>query len=82
MRLVDIYTCLSSHAYTAVSIKAVHEQSGKVEYERERLLHGNPATLSQNYWKFIFNSAAFSSTSRLKSQTFNLMEEYSRIWAM
>ena len=24
--------------YTAVSIKVVHEQSGKVEYERERLL--------------------------------------------
>jgi hypothetical protein len=33
----------SSFAYTkrgdtAISIKAVHEQSGKVEYERERLL--------------------------------------------
>ena len=26
------------HAYTAISIKVVHEQSGKVEYERERLL--------------------------------------------
>jgi hypothetical protein len=25
-------------AYTAISIKVVHEQSGKVEYERERLL--------------------------------------------
>ena len=24
--------------YTAISIKFVHEQSGKVEYERERLL--------------------------------------------
>ena len=24
--------------YTAISIKIVHEQSGKVEYERERLL--------------------------------------------
>jgi hypothetical protein len=24
--------------YTAISIKVVHEQSGKVEYERERLL--------------------------------------------
>jgi hypothetical protein len=24
--------------YTAISIKAVYEQSGKVEYERERLL--------------------------------------------
>jgi hypothetical protein len=26
------------HVYTAISIKVVHEQSGKVEYERERLL--------------------------------------------
>jgi hypothetical protein len=24
--------------YTAISIKVVHEQSGKVEYEREKLL--------------------------------------------
>jgi hypothetical protein len=24
--------------YTAISIKVVHEQSGKVEYERERLV--------------------------------------------
>ena len=24
--------------YTAISIKVVHEQNGKVEYERERLL--------------------------------------------
>ena len=24
--------------YTAISIKVIHEQSGKVEYERERLL--------------------------------------------
>jgi hypothetical protein len=27
-----------SQSYTAISIKIVHEQSGKVEYERERLL--------------------------------------------
>jgi hypothetical protein len=27
-----------STSYTAISIKVVHEQSGKVEYERERLL--------------------------------------------
>ena len=27
-----------SRVYTAISIKVVHEQSGKVEYERERLL--------------------------------------------
>ena len=26
------------HLHTAISIKVVHEQSGKVEYERERLL--------------------------------------------
>ena len=26
------------YVYTAISIKVVHEQSGKVEYERERLL--------------------------------------------
>jgi hypothetical protein len=41
--------------YTAVSIKVVHEQSGKVEYERERLLGianklihslANPSSLS------------------------------------
>jgi hypothetical protein len=29
---------ISCHWYTAISIKVVHEQSGKVEYERERLL--------------------------------------------
>jgi hypothetical protein len=27
-----------SYLYTAISIKVVHEQRGKVEYERERLL--------------------------------------------
>jgi hypothetical protein len=26
------------HQYTAISTKVVHERSGKVEYERERLL--------------------------------------------
>jgi hypothetical protein len=26
------------HIHTAISIKVVHEQSGKVEYERDRLL--------------------------------------------
>jgi hypothetical protein len=31
------YSCLSTPKYTAISIKVVHEQSGKVEYERERL---------------------------------------------
>ena len=29
---------LQGYLYTAISIKVVHEQSGKVEYERERLL--------------------------------------------
>ena len=28
---------LYMHIHTAISIKVVHEQSGKVEYERERL---------------------------------------------
>jgi hypothetical protein len=30
-------TC-EKNQYTAISIKVVHEESGKVEYERERLL--------------------------------------------
>jgi hypothetical protein len=29
---------IQSQLYTAISINVVHEQSGKVEYERERLL--------------------------------------------
>ena len=35
-----IYEVVSYHGqvYIAISIKVVHEQSGKVEYERERLL--------------------------------------------
>jgi hypothetical protein len=35
-----IETGMTKHPclYTAISIKVVHEQSGKVEYERERLL--------------------------------------------
>ena len=33
------YNADMSHCqYTAISIKVVHEQSGKVEYEREKLL--------------------------------------------
>ena len=33
-----VYTCgFRSSVYTAISIKVVPEQSGKVEYERERL---------------------------------------------
>jgi hypothetical protein len=35
---VVISTHYGECAYTAISIKVVHEQSGKVEYERERLL--------------------------------------------
>jgi hypothetical protein len=31
-----LYQCYT--VYTAISIKVVHEQSGKVEYEHERLL--------------------------------------------
>jgi hypothetical protein len=36
--------------YTAISIKVVHEQSGKVEYERERLL--GIANKSMNFQKY------------------------------
>jgi hypothetical protein len=32
------YIISTQRYYTAISIKVVHEQSGKVEYERERLL--------------------------------------------
>ena len=47
--------------YTAISIKVVHEQSEKVEYERERLLGialkfinllGIPTSLSRSYSTF------------------------------
>jgi hypothetical protein len=36
--LCDKFYLPSARVYTAISIKVVHEQSGKVEYERERLL--------------------------------------------
>jgi hypothetical protein len=29
---------INRSSYTAISVKVVHEQSGKVKYERERLL--------------------------------------------
>jgi hypothetical protein len=35
--VVLIYRTIYKCMYTAISIKVVHEQSGKVEYERERL---------------------------------------------
>ena len=35
---IDCTLTQQSAVYTAISIKVVHEQSGKVEYERERLL--------------------------------------------
>jgi hypothetical protein len=47
--------------YTAISIKVAHEQSGKVEYERERLLgiakilmnfHSGSQSLSRSYSTF------------------------------
>jgi uncharacterized membrane protein YjfL (UPF0719 family) len=51
-----------SRVYTAISIKVVHEQSGKVEYERERLLGiakkligifiAIPSSLSRSYSTF------------------------------
>jgi hypothetical protein len=38
--------------FTAISIKVVHEQSGKVEYERERLLG---IAMKQQQQQFIFS---------------------------
>jgi hypothetical protein len=49
--------------YTAISIQVVHKQSGKVEYERERLL-GIPKELmnfhsdSQQPFAFVFDFSA------------------------
>jgi hypothetical protein len=49
--------------YTAISIKVVHKKSGKVEYERERLLeiakklmnfHSDSRSLSRSYSTFRF----------------------------
>jgi hypothetical protein len=37
-KMVLSITRAECNTYTAISIKVVHEQSGKVEYERERLL--------------------------------------------
>jgi hypothetical protein len=37
-KIVDWDFRFAVRLYTAISIKVVHEQSGKVEYERERLL--------------------------------------------
>jgi hypothetical protein len=50
--------------YTAISIKVVHEQSGKVEYERERLLGianklMNFQSGSQQPFALIFDFSAF-----------------------
>ena len=41
----------ADNLYTAISIKVVHEQSGKVEYERERLLG-----IAKNLMNFYSNS--------------------------
>jgi hypothetical protein len=38
IELIQIKINIIIYVYTAISIKVVHEQSGKVEYERERLL--------------------------------------------
>ena len=46
--------------YTAISIKVVHEQSGKVEYERERLLG-----IAKILMNFHSDSAAFRARIRL-----------------
>jgi hypothetical protein len=49
--------------YTAISIKVVHEQSGKVEYERERLLGianklMNFQSVSQQPFALVFDFSA------------------------
>jgi hypothetical protein len=36
--MADVHGSFLFLEYTAISIKVVHKQSGKVEYERERLL--------------------------------------------
>jgi hypothetical protein len=38
IELIQIKINIIIYVYTAISIKVVHEQSRKVEYERERLL--------------------------------------------
>jgi hypothetical protein len=50
-------TKLTSVCYTAISIKVVHEQSGKVEYERERLL-GIANKFSQQPFALVFEFSA------------------------
>jgi hypothetical protein len=50
--------------YTAISIKVVHEESGKVEYERERLLGianklMNFQSGSQQPFALVFDFSAF-----------------------
>jgi hypothetical protein len=36
--ILRLHLLCAAPLYTAISVKVVHEQSGKVEYERERLL--------------------------------------------
>ena len=38
MAIIVVVLIVLRCIYTAISINVVHEQSGKVEYERERLL--------------------------------------------
>jgi hypothetical protein len=57
-------TKLTSVCYTAISIKVVHEQSRKVEYERERLLGianklMNFQSGSQQPFALVFEFSAF-----------------------
>jgi hypothetical protein len=54
---------VSRYSYTAISVKVVHEQSGKVEYERERLLGianklMNFQSGSQQPFAFVFDFSA------------------------
>jgi hypothetical protein len=58
-----------ANEHTAISIKVVHEQSGKIEYERERLLgiankltnfQSDPSSLSRSYYYYLLLLLLFS----------------------
>jgi hypothetical protein len=57
---------LRYRSYTAISIKVVHEQSGKVEYERERLLGIANKLMNFQSWSKLF-PAAFRARIRLSA---------------
>jgi hypothetical protein len=66
MLICSVYSksrTISREAHTAISIKVVHEQSGKVEYERERLLGianklMNFQSDSQRHFALVFDFSA------------------------